>query len=272
MTHALEQPALWLGEAPVVSNREEAPGYWWMRLHVPAVAAAAGPGQFVHIRTSSADNPLLRRPMSIGRVDRAAGTVDILYKVVGTGTRLMAAARPGDALDILGPLGTSFSFPAGVRRAALLGRGVGVAPLIFWGMEAAARGIEVWAFFSARSEAMIFGPGDLEPLGVRVFTGADDGGSRGSNGLLEAFAGVCKNQRIEFALTCGSRRQARLIGRLARELGLRGEVSLEAQMGCGMGACRGCACTVADGEQRRYALVCQEGPVFPTGWMVHDEA
>lgn len=263
--------ALWLGPAPVVSNREEAPGYWWMRLHAPEVAAASRPGQFVHIRTRAGNNPLLRRPMSVGRVDRAAGTIDILYKVVGSGTRLMAAVRPGDALDVLGPLGNPFSFPAGLRRAALLGRGIGVAPLIFWGMEAAARGVEVWAFFSARSEAMIFGPADLQPLGAHVFTGSDDGVGLGGDGLLEAFARVCSRERIELALTCGSRRQARLVRRLARDLGFRGEVSLEAQMGCGLGACRGCACPVADGDGRRYALVCQEGPVFPVEEVVLDE-
>lgn len=255
-----------LGTGEILSNREAAPDYWWMRIHAPAVARAAKPGQFVHVKCGPGDSPLLRRPMSIGRVDRAAGTFDILYKVVGTGTRLMTQMDPGYQVDILGPLGSGFSFPEGIHRAAVLGRGIGMAPLIFWSVEAAARGYEVHAFISGRTAAVCFGATELAALGVRVYTGADDGSGVGSDRLLTLFPEVCRAGGIQFALTCGSRRMSRLVARLDQEGRLVGEISLEAQMACAMGACRGCTCEVYDAAQGHgphYALVCQEGPVFP---------
>lgn len=255
-----------LGPGEILSNREAAPDYWWMRIDAPAIAAAAKPGQFVHVKCGPGDNPLLRRPMSIGRVDRAAGTFDILYKVVGTGTRLMTRMDPGYQVDILGPLGIGFSFPAGFRRAAVLGRGIGMAPLIFWSEEAVARGYEIHAFISGRTAAMCFGAEELAALGIRVYAGSDDGGGVGSDRLLSLFPEVCRAAGIQFALTCGSRRMSRLVVGLDQEGLLYGEISLEAQMACAMGACRGCTCEVHDaaqGDGPHYALVCQDGPVFP---------
>lgn len=256
---------MWQHDAAVLTNQEVAPGYYWLQLKSPDIAAAAGPGQFVHIKVSRTDFPLLRRPMSIGRVDRKRGTLDILYKVVGQGTQLMSKFVPGDSMNLLGPVGNEFSFQPGVQRVAVLGRGIGTAPLIFWAVEARRRGIEVWAFMSGRTGEMIFGREDLEPLGVHFYGGADDGSGVGADGLLELCREICVTQGVQQIATCGSKRMNRLVAALEREHGICAEVSLEAQMGCAMGACRGCVCSVRDDESGAlsYALVCQDGPVFP---------
>ncbi len=257
---------MWQHDALVVTNEIVAPGYYWLRLVSPDIAAAALPGQFVHIRVSTTDFPLLRRPMSIGRVDREQGTVDILYKIAGQGTLLLSHFRAGDTIDILGPLGADFTFVPGVQRVAVLGRGIGTAPLIFWAMEARRRGIEVWAFMSGRTGEMIFGRQDLEPLGVHFYGGADDGTEHGSGGLLTLFPKICLQAGIQQIATCGSNRMNRLVADLDFAHGIYSEISLEAQMGCAMGACRGCVCSLrdsADSNTTSYALVCQDGPVFP---------
>lgn len=249
----------------MVANDPVAPGYRWMRLRAPRVARAARPGQFVHLRPGRSLVPLLRRPMSIARADPDAGTFDVIFRVVGTGTALLASLPAGAAVDVLGPLGRPFGFLPGERRAAVLGRGVGAAPLLFWAEEAVRRGVAVWAFLSGRTRETCFGADILATMGAHVTVGGDDGAGVGSAALLDLFAETCRREGIEHALTCGSRRMARLVRALAAETGLVGEVSLEAQMGCGMGACHGCAVRVRDPDSPagwRYALACQEGPVF----------
>lgn len=262
---AREQSDLFLGDVPVLANDPVAPGYYWMRLRAPAVARAARPGQFVHLRCGQGPVPLLRRPMSIARADPVSGTFEIIYKVSGIGTRLLASVPAGGKVDVLGPLGRPFRLMPGVERAVVAGRGIGAAPLIFWAEEAVARRIEVWAFLSGRTEATCFGADILATRGVHVTIGSDDGAGVGSDTLLRVFAETCREARIQHALTCGSRRMARLVRDLAEETGLVGDVSLEAQMGCGMGACHGCVVQVLDSSTPlgwRYALACQEGPVF----------
>lgn len=256
-------------EARVEWNREEGPGYWWIRLYCPPIAASAQPGQFVHIRCSPGWVPLLRRPMSIAWTEPREGFLDIHYKVVGIGTHLMSLWRPGQAVDLVGPLGRPFSLLPGLKRAAILGRGVGIAPLLFWARAARQAGAEVWAFLSGRTRSAILGAELIEPYGCHLYLGTDDGYGLGSDGLLREFAETCRRHRIQQVVTCGSKRMARLCEQLERELGLYAEVSLEAQMGCAMGACRGCACTYLedpdhpDTSPRRFVLVCQDGPVFP---------
>lgn len=266
-------PQMWQHEAEILTNEEVAPGYFWLRLVSPEIAAAAEPGQFVHVRVSRTDFPLLRRPMSIGRVDREAGTLDILYKVVGQGTQLMAQHHPGERMDLLGPLGSVFTFKPGAQRVAILGRGIGTAPLIFWAVEARRRGLEVWAFMSGRTGEMIFGREDLEPLGVHFFGGADDGSGVGANRLLELCRETCLEANVQQIITCGSRRMNGLVADLDYGHSIYAEISLEAQMGCAMGACRGCVCSVQEepGAESSYALVCQDGPVFPARKVVFHE-
>lgn len=269
------ESTIWQGLAPVLINRDLGHGYYLLQFHAPEVASAALPGQMLNLRVTDGWAPLLRRPMSIGRVDRASGLVDIWYKVVGAGTGLMARLRPGDSIDLLGPAGRPFTVRPETRRLAVIGRGVGNAPLVFLGEWARERGIAVWAFLSGRNQTACFGADALSAAGAHVLVGTDCGAGLSSDALLGEFTRICHAEGFEQVATCGSRRMAKLVDRLAKETGLVGEVSLEAQMGCAMGACKGCVCSVYDTdvpEGRRYALVCQEGPVFPVGKVVGYEA
>jgi len=114
----------------IVFNEQVADRTYLMGLDAPEIVAGASPGQFVMIRVGPVLDPLLRRPFSIcGTLQ--GGILLILYKVVGRGTALMAAAEKGDAMTVLGPLGRGFSQPGREKRPLLVAGGIGIAPLFF---------------------------------------------------------------------------------------------------------------------------------------------
>jgi hypothetical protein len=141
---------------PVLANEEVARGIFLMRLRAPEIAAAVWPGQFVNVKVSSEEqapadssalchsplatcHPLLRRPFSVCQVDRRAGAIDLIWKVIGPGTSLLASHRPGTGLSLIGPLGHGFELPPDPVSIVLVAGGVGVAPLPILAMELAAR-------------------------------------------------------------------------------------------------------------------------------------
>jgi len=122
---------IFCGPVKIKDNVGIASGIYHMVLECPEVAAAAAPGQFIHIRCSDTLSPLLRRPISIAMARRRTGTVEIIYRVVGEGTRLLARKAKGDMLDIMGPLGKGFPIEQDIKRPAIVGGGIGMAPLLF---------------------------------------------------------------------------------------------------------------------------------------------
>lgn len=182
--------------ARVLENRRVAPGCYRMRIENEHVAHHALPGQFVHVRVSGPSlDPLLRRPFSVCLAEPEGGEFLILYQVVGTGTRLLSALGPGDALDVLGPLGTGFEMPrpsAGreghgdsaaalyegdgdsgggtaaptrprARRVALVAGGLGIAPLVMLGHALRRAGHGFVFIVGARSGEVLAGLLDLVP-------------------------------------------------------------------------------------------------------------
>jgi NAD(P)H-flavin reductase len=164
-------------------NAAISPEIFRMTLDLPEIAAAARPGQFVMISVSEAEtrDPFLRRPFGVSGIDAAAGTVSVHYRVVGRGTRIMARKAPGDWLRVMGPLGNGFRWDSGLRRAALVGGGMGIAPLLPLARALEADGIRVSAFVGAQNAAGLFGVDILEAAGCRTHVATDDG-SRGSRG------------------------------------------------------------------------------------------
>jgi len=223
------------------------------------------PGQFVMLsagaRTSAPRfDPLLPRPMAIYRTRPQAGGahVEILYKIHGRGTALLAEALPGQRVRLVGPLGTPFVLPPAGQRAVLVGGGTGTASLLELAQRALERG-PVSVLLGARGQADLMGVDDFEALEVGLSVATEDG-SRGTPGLvtrllesvLEAHAGA-----VVYA--CGPTPMMRACAELAERYGSRCQVSLENTMACGFGVCLGCAVPLAE---EGYALVCRRGPVF----------
>lgn len=257
----------------MVANRRFSGRYRELVLDAPELANSVRAGQFVNILCSTADDPLLRRPFSVYRVDPGAGTIGILYEVLGRGTSLIARWERGDVANVLGPLGNYFTVPEGEGPLALVGGGVGVAPLLALAHEVAPSGRPIHALLGARTASMLLGVDEFEALGVRVSLSTDDG-SQGYHGLVSGLLASLlqggsgrEPLRPDALFTCGPRPMMAAIAEIARAHGIPCSVSMEVSMACGFGVCMGCAWPVRSGSNSdasgpTYRLVCTDGPVF----------
>jgi dihydroorotate dehydrogenase electron transfer subunit len=247
------------GLAEVVSNKAFTHDTWLMALRSREVARAASPGQFVMVRVCSGLDPLLRRPFSICGVRE--GQFLVLYRVAGKGTALMTEVREGERLQVLGPLGKGFDVPETNSTPLLVGGGIGVAPLVFLAQSRPEKKLTFMAGFrSARdilSPQMITG----EERGIEVATDDGSKGHRGPvTGLLDAFLRKTSGEVRVYA--CGPKPMLRKVAEIAMARGIPCQVSLEANMACGLGICQGCAVKASAASGRSYVYVCKEGPVL----------
>ena len=244
----------------VVSNEQVIPGYMRMVISCPDMAAAAQPGQFMMLKAWEGYAPFLMRPISINFADPKEGTMTFLYKVVGEGTERMAALREGEYMQALGPLGHGFPIPKDAKRVAVIGRGIGIAPLLLLAKWALDQGAEVYAYLSAKSDDQIFDKAEMETMGVTVRSTSD------SNVNVTSFlAEDLKTMKFDAAFSCGSKRLMTDMHNLGLQHGFETYVSLEEHMACGIGACKGCVCKTHDKDgSEQYETVCKCGPVFPT--------
>jgi dihydroorotate dehydrogenase electron transfer subunit len=272
-------------EAPILAHNAHPGDQYILRLQAPQCAERARPGQFVHL-TCDPQLPL-RRPISILRTDPRAGWVELLYKAVGRGTRLLARRREGDRIGLMGPIGRPFDPPHGDRpRALLLGGGVGMPPMIFLA-EALRRdpvaepfvllGSEVpFPFQPTPSRILVPGVPEgviaamplLEDWGVpsRLTSGAGLPGCHGgyvtdlARLWLEALPPE-ERDRVQI-YACGPHPMLAASAALAREYHLPCQVSLEEYMACAVGGCAGCVVEVATERGPAMRRVCVDGPVF----------
>jgi dihydroorotate dehydrogenase electron transfer subunit len=228
-----------------------------LSFHHPHLARSVQPGQFVNIRVEESVDPLLRRPFSVYYADR--DTVQIIFNVVGKGTSHLRYQRPGDIIDVLGPLGVPFGlddpeFGTGV----LVAGGLGVAPMPLTAAALARVGKGVLTCLGARTAAQL-ARDHLPALHV-----ATDDGTEGFGGNAVELAGaLIRDMPLDRPkiFACGPTAMLRAVGDLARALDLPCEVSLEGPMGCGFGICQGCPVELV-GAERKYALMCKDGPTF----------
>jgi dihydroorotate dehydrogenase electron transfer subunit len=256
-------------KAKVISNAPVAAGCGLMRLEAPEVARTASPGQFVMVRVAPASlDPLLRRAFAVHYTLPEEGRFDILYGIVGKGTAIMAAARPGDILDVLGPLGRGFDLDPKACEAYLVAGGVGAAPLLFLAQEAVRRGAETRLFYGARTAQLLLRADAFRELGVEVTVATEDG-SEGLKGfvtepLLPALMGGGIGPPQARVYACGPMPMLSAVARLCRGVGVSCQVSLHSFMACGIGTCLACAIArkTEPGQAPSYAKVCTDGPVF----------
>lgn len=244
--------------AKLLAIRPLAQGYSVLTLEAPAIAAEARPGQFVHVRIPTLVESRLRRPFSIYDADPTTGRLFVLYKVVGLGTRHLAALPEGTALQVLGPVGTPFPLePEGVPY--LVGGGYGVAPLWFLSTRLPRRGV---LFVGGRTAADILEVDRFRAAGWEVRVATQDG-SLGVRGLVTEplDAALAENPKAEL-YACGPDGMLRAVGERAIRHGIRGWLSLDKHMVCGVGACLACVQKVRTAEGERLARVCVDGPVF----------
>jgi len=268
----------------LIESREILPGQWIQSFHAPELASGSRAGQFVHVKTGDLSGLVLRRPFSINTADAVSATITIHFRTIGRGTAWFTALRPGDAVEMLGPLGRPFEVDPRSRHLLLVAGGLGMAGVRFLVDEAIRDGRQVTMLFGAASAREVY-PSSLLPDEVEYVIATDDG-SVGHHGFVtdlvpeyeawadQAFACGPAPMLAALARLAAGRRERLGVARLGRKRGGGKtdplgspaarrkaflQVSMEQNMGCAVGACLGCVIMGTNGAPQR---VCREGPVF----------
>jgi len=277
-------PDIFPEDAELLKQEAHAGDQFLLRLKALECARHARPGSFVHLQC----DPRLpmRRPLSIMRADPRDNWIELLYKAVGTGTRLLALKQPGERISLLGPIGRPFQPHPEYPRPLLIGGGVGIPPMIFLAdalrsdrrfRPFAILGSEVpFPFWPRPSQHLV--PG-LPPPVIAAMPLLDDWGipSRLTSlldlpGCFRGYVtdlarswleGLDESTRAEVAIfACGPHPMLEAVATLARELRLPCQVSLEEFMACAVGGCAGCVVRVRTKQGLAMQRVCVDGPVF----------
>jgi len=269
-------------QASVVAHIHHPGAQSILRLLAPKTAKSAKPGQFVHIRVS--DALPLRRPISIMLTNPEKGTIDLLYKHIGEGTKQLSERKVGEVLPMLGPIGTPFDVSDTSKRYVLIGGGVGVPPIIFTADALAGKadvvvfaGSEVEFPFALKPSTFIL-PGitgnttltiaSLEERNIPCRLASNAGLYGCYEGHVPSLArdyllALSDEERSRCVLlSCGPHPMLHAVAKLGRELGVPAQLSLEEVMACAIGGCAGCVVKTIEDGQEKYRRVCVDGPVF----------
>lgn len=246
----------------ILKNQKLAKDVYEMELEVPGIAKQAKPGQFVNLRLSDKLDPLLRRPISLHRIDVEKGTITMMYLVVGEGTTMMKGMEIGETIDVLGPLGNGWNTEAEGEHAVLIGGGIGVAPLYPLAKELLAKGKKVEMIIGAKSKEYLADCSVYEEMGAAVTITTDDGTAGIKGFVTQALADSIAAGKCDYIYACGPRPMLKFVEKLALEKNVPGQVSTESHMGCGLGICLLCPTKVKAGGYKR---TCTDGPVFAIG-------
>ena len=242
--------------AKVLSCEQMAAGLIRIILHAPEIAAQAKAGQFIHMLVPDAAH-VLRRPISLMAFDKEAGTLTLAIQPKGDGTKIICSAKPGDTLKCLGPVGTGFD-GAGAETIYFVGGGVGVAP-ICGAMDCFATETSQ-AFFGFRGAQYAYG---MTQAPCKVSAVSDDG-TLGEKALVtKPLLAAIEAKRPDLIMACGPTPMLAAVQKIALEMGIPCQLSLEERMGCAIGACLGCNVKiVSEDGSWTYKRVCKDGPVF----------
>lgn len=214
------------------------------------------PGQFVEVRVDGSPSTFLRRPISVNFVDYGTNQLWLLVAAIGDGTRRLASLRAGDVLNCMFPLGNSFTMPNGsAEKVLLVGGGVGVAPLLYFGKCLNDAGCRPVFLLGARSKGDLLLLDEFGKYGEVCITTED--GTAGERGFVTNHS-ILDKVRFDRISTCGPKPMMVAVAKYAKAHGIECEASLENMMACGLGACLCCVEKTTEGN----VCVCKEGPVM----------
>lgn len=255
--------------AKILENKKVVKDFYKIRIESSYLGKFIKPGQFIEVRCSDSINTFLRRPFSAHRILK--GGIEILYEIIGKGTEELSQRKAGEALDVIGPLGSGFNIErtaySAQRTAILVAGGMGVAPLVALAEAIVHRTSyivhreKVYVFIGAKRDGHILCEQEFKSLGCEVMVVTEDG-SQGEKGLVTDLLKSLRSTNDERRTTiyaCGPNEMLKEVARIAQARRIHCQVSLEERMACGVGACLGCPVKVRGGE---YKMVCKDGPIF----------
>jgi dihydroorotate dehydrogenase electron transfer subunit len=218
------------------------------------IASTAKPGQFVSLYCQDGSR-LLPRPISICEIDKVQGTVRLVYRTAGKGTKEFSKLKPGDTIEVMGPLGNGFTLEG--KKALLIGGGIGIPPML-----ELAKNLHCEKQMVLGYRDTTFLEDEFTPFG-KVYLATEDG-SKGTKGnVLDAIRE--NNLEADIIFACGPTPMLRGIQAYALEKGIKCQLSLEERMACGIGACLGCVCKTKEVDHHsnvKNTRICLDGPVF----------
>ncbi len=288
-THPTHRGTISLEDGVVLSQQAFPGEQFVIRLEARECAAGAEPGSFAHLQVD--DDIPMRRPLSIMRVDREAGWIEILYKIVGPGLAALSRRRVGDRLSVLGPIGKPFELHTTRKKPLLIGGGVGIPPMVFlaehmpqdW-QPLVLMGSEIPFPFATRPSTILV-PGipegviatmpALDERGIAARLASRSGFPGCFDGFVTELASAWLSTLTPAALAeveifaCGPTPMLEAATRVAKRFDLPCQVSLEEFMACAVGGCAGCTVKVNTPSGPAMKRVCVDGPVFD-GYSVFD--
>ena len=238
-----------------------------MTIVAPGIAGRTKPGHFVALQVGGAESSmLLRRAFAIYDVKERGvygGTVEFVFAVHGKGTAWLAARRPQDKLDVVGPLGRPFRLPQSRVNATLVGGGYGSAPLLPLARVLRERGCRVDFVLGAAGIDRLFGQLDAKRMSSSIAVTTDDGSIGEQGRVSDVLPQVLDRTGADVVYACGPMAMLRAVSELAAQRGIPCQVAVEESMACGIGVCMTCVLPfIGDDGVSRMVRSCVEGPVF----------
>ena len=252
---------------PVQSINHVAEETYNITLYGPYIAGLAHAGQFINISVPRVNDILWRRPFGIHRTNAEEGTFDIVFKVIGRGTKALMQVKTGEKLDIIGPLGNHFSYPPDLKEAIMVAGGLGIAPFPMLIQDTQNHKLQHTLFYGTKSKDQ-FCCLDFFEKSVHDLRLTTEDGTIGEKGLitdsLERYLKGLDTKEGKYIYVCGPTPLLAKVKQLASHFNIRAQVSVETIMACGFGACMGCPVPLEKPTKdgRKYLLACKDGPVF----------
>ena len=268
---------IYQADSTVLVNQKIGEGCFKLNLSCPPIAQESRPGHFIHIQVNPYYFPLLRRAFSIYDTD-GKDTIQVVFKVVGSGTYLLSQKQPGDQMDLLGPLGNNFAELESDEIGIMLAGGLGIVPVYFYAKELikSNAGSRIYFLYGAKNRSELYCRNDTDRLKIRLFYSTDDGSFGFKGYLTQLLEEVIAKEKLPVSkikiYACGPESMLARLSDYAVSNNLFCELSLEVGMPCGMGTCMGCVvkCQPDKNQGVSYKRVCREGPIFKAGEVVFD--
>ncbi len=239
----------------IIDNKRLNNEYFTLVLSSASLLPEIKPGQFAQVKVDGSPETFLRRPISIHDIDTSKNSIKMLIQIAGRGTEKLSKLKPDDYLNIIYPLGNSFSLPQKGTRPLLAGGGCGIAPLLFMARYLNENGFRPDILLGFRNKERILEYEEYVEFG-EVFLTTEDG-SKGEKGFLTDHP-VLKSVKYDKVYCCGPDPMMKAVSAYCRNNKVECEVSLENLMGCGIGACLCCVVETVKGN----LCTCTDGPVF----------
>jgi dihydroorotate dehydrogenase electron transfer subunit len=239
----------------VIQNHRLGESFFVLEASSPASLPEILPGQFVQALVTDSPSTFLRRPLSVHDIDPSSNTISLLIQIAGPGTDRLSRLKVGERLNLIYPLGNSFTLPLKGEKVLLTGGGTGIAPLLFLGRKVREAGAEPVFALGFRNRSRVLDLEKFNSLG-EVYLATEDG-SVGHKGFVTELPQF--TDRVwDRVYSCGPEPMMQAVAEACLRRGIFCEVSLENLMACGIGVCLCCIVPTVSGN----LCSCTDGPVF----------